>query len=48
MQELARARSFLALIRCQRTFIFLHFPARVEALPGTRGFHYLRTTADTM
>lgn len=38
----------LSLFRCQLTFIFLHFPARVEALPGTQGFHYLRTTADMM
>ena len=38
----------LSSFRCQLTFIFLHLLANVEALPGTRDFHYLRTTADMM
>lgn len=36
----------LSSFRCQLPFICLHLPARVEALPGTQGFHYLHTAAD--
>lgn len=37
----------LSSFRCQLTFIFLHLPGSVGALPGPRDFHYLCTTADT-